>query len=76
LALGCITGLIGFVVVILKIIGWVIGVREAAEFSTTNAIITSVIAGVVNLIIVVFIGGAILGAIVLAGAAAGGALGG
>ncbi len=74
-ALGCVAGLIGFVVAILRLIGYVIGVREAAEFSTTNAIITAIIAAVVQFIIVTVIGGAILGTILLA-AGAGAALGG
>jgi hypothetical protein len=58
-ALLCIVGLIGLIVLVLSIIGYVIGVREAAEFSTTNAIITAIIAAVVNFIIVGVIGGAI-----------------
>ena len=65
-ALGCLTGLISLVVAILSIIGYVIGVREAAEFSTTNAIITAIVAAVVNFVIVVLIGGAIIGVIVAA----------
>ncbi len=58
--LACIVGLISLVVGILRLIGYIIGVREAAEFSTTNAIITAIIAAIVNFIIVVVIGGAIL----------------
>jgi hypothetical protein len=50
--LACISGLMGFVVAILRLIGYVIGVREAAEFTTTNAIITAVIAAIVQFIIV------------------------
>lgn len=65
-ALLCIVGLIGFVVAILSLIGYVIGVREAAEFSTGNAIITAVIAAIINFIIRVVIGGAILAAILVA----------
>jgi hypothetical protein len=75
-ALSCVVGLIGLVVGILKLIGYVIGVREAAEFSTTNAIITAVIAAVINFIIVVVVGGvvvlSVVGALGLAGAATGG----
>jgi hypothetical protein len=75
-ALACVIGLIGLVVGILKLIGYLIGVREAAEFSTGKAIVTAIIAAIVNFIIVVSIGGAItlvlLGALGLAGAAAGG----
>ncbi len=74
-ALACVAGLVGFVVAILRLIGYVIGVREAAEFSTTNAIITAIIAAVVQFIIVTVIGGAILGAVLLAMGASG-ALGG
>jgi hypothetical protein len=57
----CIVSLVGFVAGILRLIGYVIGVREAAEFSTTNAIITAVIAIVVELVIVLVIGGLLLG---------------
>ncbi len=64
--LGCITGLVGVVAAILRLIGYVIGVREAGEFSTGNAIITAIIAAIVEFIIVVVIGGTILGAILLA----------
>jgi hypothetical protein len=75
-ALSCVVGLIGLVVGILKLIGYVIGVREAAEVSTTNAIITAVIAAVVNFIIVVVVGGvvvlSVVGALGLAGAVTGG----
>ncbi len=58
--LACVVGIISLVVGILRLIGYIIGVREAAEFSTTNAIITAIIAAIVNFIIVVVIGGAIL----------------
>ncbi len=74
-ALLCLTGLVGLVAAILRLIGYVIGVREAAEFSTTNAIITAVIAIVVEAIIVLVIGGAIFAAVAVAmgiGAAASG----
>jgi len=59
-ALLCVVGIIGFVVGILRLIGYVIGVREAAEFSTTNAIITAIIAAIINFLIVVVVGGAVL----------------
>ncbi len=65
-ALGCITGLVGFVAAILRLIGYVIGVREAGEFSTGNAVITAIIAAVVEFVIVVLIGGAILTAVLIA----------
>jgi hypothetical protein len=50
-AFACVVGLIGLVVAILKLIGYIIGVREAAEFSTGNAIITAIIAAIVSFII-------------------------
>ncbi len=74
-ALLCIAGLIGFVAAILRLIGYVIGVREAAEFSTTNAIITAIIAAVIEFIIVAVIGGSIL-LVVLAAAGVARGLGG
>ena len=71
-ALACVTGLVGFVVGILKLIGYLIGVREAAEFSTGNAVITAIIAAIINFLIVAVVGGAItlavLGTLGLAGA--------
>jgi hypothetical protein len=70
--LGCLVGLIGFVVAIFQIIGYVIGVREAAEFSTTNAIITAIIAAIVQFVIVIIIGGAIATAIIAGLALTGG----
>jgi len=62
----CLTTIISLAVLVLRIIGFVIGVREAAEFTTTNAIITAVVAAVVNFIIVTLIGGAIITALVVA----------
>ncbi len=64
-ALAIIVGLVSFIVAILKLIGYIIGVREAAEFSTGNAVVTAIIAAVVNFIIVAVIGGAILLAILV-----------
>lgn len=61
--LGCITGLIGLVAAILKLIGYIIGVREAAEFSTGNAVITAIVAAIVNFLIVAVIGGMIFAAV-------------
>lgn len=58
--LGCLVGLMSFIIGILSIIGYVIGVREAAEFSTGKAIIAAIVAAVVNLIIVGIFGGTIL----------------
>jgi hypothetical protein len=58
----------------LRLIGYIIGVREAGEFSTGNAIITAIIAAIINFLIVVVVGGAIiatvLGAMGIAGALA------
>lgn len=74
-ALLCVTGLIGLVVGVLKLIGYLIGVREAAEFSTGNAIITAIVAAIINFLIVAVVGGAItlavVGALGLAGAMGG-----
>lgn len=47
----CLVSVIGFVVAILRLIGYIIGIREAAEFSTGNAIISAIIAAVVNFLI-------------------------
>lgn len=58
--LGCLVGIMSFIVAILSIIGYIIGVREAAEFSTGKAIVAAIIAGIVNLIIVGIFGGALL----------------
>lgn len=60
-ALLCLVGIVGFVAAILRLIGYVIGVREAAEFSTGNAIITAIVAAIINFLIVVVIQGVILG---------------
>ncbi len=43
----CLSAIVG----ILSIVGFVIGVREAAEFSTGNAIISAIIAGVISIVI-------------------------
>lgn len=50
-ALVCLTTPISFVALILSLIGYVIGIREAAEFSTGNAVITALIVAVVSFII-------------------------
>lgn len=47
----CVTSIIGIAILVLSLIGYVIGVREAAEFSTGNAVITALIAAVVNFVI-------------------------
>lgn len=59
--LACVTGLISLVVAVLSLIGYLIGIREAAGFDTTKAVITAIVAAVVNFLIVVVIGGAIFG---------------
>lgn len=74
--LACVAGLVAFVVAILRLIGYVIGVREAAEFSTGNAVITAIIAAIVNFIIVVVIGGGITLALLIMLGAAGAMMGG
>jgi len=58
--LGCLVGLMSLIVAILSIIGYVIGVREAAEFSTGKAISAAIIAGIVNMLIVGILGGSLL----------------
>ena len=63
--LGCLTGLVSFAVAILSLVGYVIGVREAAEFTTGKAIICALVAAIVNFVIVVLIGGAILTALLV-----------
>lgn len=50
-ALICLTGIVGFVALVLSLIGYVIGIREAAEFSTGNAVITALIVAVVSFVI-------------------------
>ncbi len=50
-ALVCLTTPISFLVLILSLIGYVIGIREAAEFSTGNAVITALIVAVVSFVI-------------------------
>lgn len=75
-ALSCVVGLVQIVVGILRFVGFLIGVREAAEFSTTNAVITAIVAIIVNILIVVVIGGVIAASIVLALGLAGAATGG
>lgn len=57
-ALACLVGIVGIAAWVLSLVGFVIGVREAAEFSTGNAVVTAIIA-IVAMIIVGVIGGAI-----------------
>jgi Yip1 domain len=55
--LGCLSWLISLAIAILSLVGFVIGVREAAEFGTGNAIITAIIAAIVNFLIYLVVGG-------------------
>jgi hypothetical protein len=48
--------IIGFVVLVLNLIGSVIGVREAAGFSTGKAIVAAIIASIVVFIVVMVVG--------------------
>ncbi len=57
-ALICLAGIVGLFALVLSLIGYVIGVREAAEFSTGNAVITALIVTVASYIIS-FVGGLI-----------------
>ena len=68
----CIVAPILLIVAILRLIGFVIGVREAAEFTTGKAIVTAIVAIIVLLIIEAVIGGIIFGAMGLGSALAGG----
>lgn len=43
-ALTCVTAVVLFVVSILRLLGYIVGIREAAEFSTGNAIVTGIFA--------------------------------
>lgn len=57
---------------ILGIIGTVIGIREAAEFDTTKAILTAIIAGVIEFIIITVLTAILVGIVVVGMLAAGG----
>lgn len=61
--LACLAFPIIIVVAILQVIGFVIGVREAAEVSTGKAVLTAIVAWVIIFVITSVIGGTILGAI-------------
>jgi hypothetical protein len=54
-------GLIGLVSAILGIIGNIIGIREAAGFDTTKAIISAIIAGVIAFLVAAVLGGVVGG---------------
>ncbi len=60
----CLTGIVVYVAAIALLVGYVIGVREAAEFTTAKAIITGIIATIVHLLIVFVIGGALVALVV------------
>ncbi len=47
----CLGAFIGIIVGILRLIGYIVGIREAAEFSTGNAIITAIVAAIVNFLV-------------------------
>lgn len=64
-ALACITGLLGLVIGILAIVGYVIGVREAGEFSTGRAVVAAIVAALVEVIIFA-VAGVIVGGILVA----------
>ena len=49
--LACLVSIIGLVAAILRLLGYIVGVREAAEFSTGNAIITAIVAIIVQFVI-------------------------
>lgn len=70
--LGVIPIIGGLIGAILQIIGNIIGVREAAEFDTTKAILTSIIAGVIVFIVVAVITGVLVAALVVGSVATGG----
>lgn len=63
----CLGSFIGLAVGILRLIAYIVGIREAAEFSTGNAIITAIVGAVVNFLIffaaatvIALVGGAIV----------------
>ncbi len=64
--------ILGIVGAILSIIGNVIGIREAAEFDTTKAILTAIIAGVIVFIVVAVLTGIFLGIVAVGALATGG----
>lgn len=63
--------ILGIVGVILSIIGNVIGIREAAGFDTTKAILTAIIAGVIVFIVVAILTGIFVGIVMVGSLAAG-----
>jgi hypothetical protein len=65
-ALAWLVSVVSLVVLILQLIGFIVGIREAAEFSTGNAIITAIFAAIVSALIglaTVFVSDLIAGAL-------------
>jgi hypothetical protein len=60
--LACLVAIIGLVAAIFRLIGYIVGVREAAEFSTGNAIVTAIVAIIVQFVIL-FAGGLVVAAV-------------
>lgn len=50
-ALTFVTGIVLFIVSILRLLGYIVGIREASEFSTGNAIVTAIFAAIVVFLI-------------------------
>lgn len=50
-ALSFVTGIVLFIVSILRLLGYIVGIREAGEFSTGNAIVTAIFAAIVVFLI-------------------------
>lgn len=65
-------GIISIVVLVCNIIATVIGIREAAEFDTTKAVLTAVIANLIAFLIVTLVAGALLTVLAVGSAMTGG----
>lgn len=59
--LGCLIGLMALILAILQIIGFFVGVREAAEVSTGKAIVVGIIGAIAYFVIVGLVGGLVIG---------------
>lgn len=59
---------LGIVAAIASIVGNIIGIREAAGFDTTKAILSAIIAGVIAFVVVAVVGGVIGGLLGVGGA--------
>jgi hypothetical protein len=57
----CVGALIGLVTAVMSIVGNVIGIREAAGFDTTKAILTAIIAGVATFVVAAVVAGVVGG---------------